>query len=94
MIRVRWTLAAAADLERIALYLNEHQPSLSRTTSVRIYQAAASLTAFPSRGRTGRVEGTRELALPPLPFVIVYTVDADFVSIARVLHGAQDWPPQ
>ena len=94
MTPIRWTRAAADDLERIALYLQEHRPALAQPTTIRLYQVAASLADFPNRGRVGRLAGTRELTAPPLPFVIVYTVAAGVVSIARVLHGAQSWPPQ
>ncbi len=59
-----------------------------------IYDSAGSLKSFPNKGRTGRVEGTRELALPPLPFVVVYRVLKDIVEIANVIHGAQKWPPK
>jgi plasmid stabilization system protein ParE len=38
------------------------------------------------------MEGTRELPLPPLPFVVVYRLRGEAVEIARVLHGAQRWP--
>ena len=43
----------------------------------------------------GRVEGTRELPVPPLPFIVVYRVleGADVVEIVNVVHGAQRWPP-
>lgn len=94
MTSIRWTRAAAGDLEHIALYLQEHRPALAQPTTIRLYQAAASLANFPNRGRVGRLAGTRELTAPPLPFVIIYTVAAGVVSIARVLHGAQSWPPQ
>jgi plasmid stabilization system protein ParE len=43
-------------------------------------------------GRPGRVAGTRELALAPLPFIVVYRVREYRVEIARILHGAQRWP--
>jgi addiction module RelE/StbE family toxin len=90
--QVRWTRAAADDLQRIALYLKEHQPAVAESTTKKIYQAAESLIQFPHRGRIGQQEGTRELVAVPLPYVIVYSVRDDFVSIARIVHGAQDWP--
>jgi toxin ParE1/3/4 len=45
-------------------------------------------------GRPGRVEGTRELAFPPLPYIAVYEIagDRDEVRLLRILHGAQQWP--
>jgi toxin ParE1/3/4 len=60
-----------------------------------IYDRAAALETDPYLGRRGRVEGTRELPLPPLPFIIVYRVleQADAIEIVNVIHGAQRWPP-
>ena len=50
------------------------------------------LLTFPNRGRPGKREGTRELVLAPLPYVVVYTVQGDVVLVVRILHGAQQWP--
>ncbi|EEY4016472.1 type II toxin-antitoxin system RelE/ParE family toxin [Escherichia coli] len=46
-----------------------------------------------TKGRNGRVEGTRELVIHP-HFVLVYEVDSQWgkVYILRVLHTAQKWP--
>ncbi len=30
--------------------------------------------------------------LSSLPYVVVYKVASDVLHIARILHGAQDWP--
>jgi toxin ParE1/3/4 len=44
-------------------------------------------------GRAGRVRGTRELVVPGLPYIVIYRVRKDTIQIARILHGAQLWPP-
>ena len=69
-MHVRWTPAAADDLEQIAGYWKEHNPSAAQATVVKLYDAAQSLRQFPYRGRTGREAGTRELVVSPLPYVI------------------------
>jgi plasmid stabilization system protein ParE len=79
-------------LAQIGAYLKEHRPAFAYPTVSRLYQAAESLIQFPYRGRVGQEAGTRELVVPRLPYVIVYQVAGDVVSIARILHGAQDWP--
>ena len=91
MIRIRWTRAAAADLEQIGNYLKEHNPRVARPTVTKLYDAAVSLRRLPNRGRAGSQAGTRELVIPSLPYVIVYQVAGETVHIARVVHGAQDW---
>ncbi|MDP9054260.1 MAG: type II toxin-antitoxin system RelE/ParE family toxin [Acidobacteriota bacterium] len=90
MTHIRWAPAAADDLESIGKYLREHHPSLTQSTVRKLYDAARSLKKFPNRGRVGQMENTRELVTFPLPYIIVYRVDSDFVHIFRVLHAAED----
>src|ERR1035437_5602405 len=61
-------------------------------TAREIYERAGALKTFPHRGRQGRVKGTRELPLPPLPFIVVYRTLSYAVEIANIIHGAQRWP--
>ncbi len=91
-MRVEWTHAAAADLEEISDYLFEQNPGIAVDTTRRIYQTAAELKQFPSRGRPGRKKGTRELVLVPLPYLVVYEIVDQKVRVLRVLHGARRWP--
>jgi toxin ParE1/3/4 len=91
-MRVRWTPAAADDFENIANYLFEQTPENAARLIREIYRAPNGLESFPKRGRVGKKEGTRELVLPSLPYVIVYRVTSESVYILRVLHGSQDWP--
>jgi toxin ParE1/3/4 len=91
-MKLRWSPEAAADLTRIAQYIRKENTSAALRVARRIYQGAASLTDFPLRGRPGRIAGTRELVISPLPYVLVYRIKDNFVEIARVLHGAQQWP--
>jgi len=50
------------------------------------------LADHPGIGRPGRVDGTRELVIPGLPYVIAYLHRGDTVTVLRVLHGAMRWP--
>jgi len=93
-MQLRWAPAAAEDLFRIVEYIRHENPAAAERIAKTIYESAGSLKSFPNKGRTGRVEGTRELPLPPLPFVVVYRVLEDKVEIANAIHGAQKWPPK
>ena len=42
--------------------------------------------------RAGRVSGTREMVVRS-NYVVIYTEDTRAVTILRVLHAAQQWPP-
>jgi addiction module RelE/StbE family toxin len=91
-MQLRWTEEAADDLERIADYVLEHAPDRAPELITHLYDAPTALLTFPNRGRPGKREGTRELVLTPLPYVVVYTVRDDVVFVVRILHGARQWP--
>jgi len=93
-MQIRWSHQAAEDFESAIQHILKENPTAARRISRIIYDGIGALARFPRRGRTGRVEGTRELVFAPLPFVAVYRVKGEFVEVVRILHGAQEWPSQ
>jgi toxin ParE1/3/4 len=91
-MKIEWSPEAAADFAGIVDYIHKQSPAIADRVAHSIYDSSASLESFPNRGRPGRVEGTRELILAPLPFIVVYRVKRNVVEIARVLHGSQRRP--
>jgi len=89
-MRIRWTPAAALDLQRISDYLKDHHPHYREPTIRKLYAAIRSLKESPHLGRVGREQGTRELVFPPLPYVAVYRVTEHSIEVLRIFHGAQD----
>ena len=74
----------------------ESRPESARRVAKSVVERIGTLEAFPHLGRSGRIEGTREIAFPPLPFIAIYEVletQAE-VRVLRILHGAQQWPPR
>ena len=90
-MRVRWTVPAADDLDSIKNYLQQHYPNFAEATVRTIFQRIRSLKTSPNRGRSGHRSGTREMALTPLPYVVVYAVKSEAIEILHIYHGAQDW---
>jgi addiction module RelE/StbE family toxin len=91
-MHLRWTQEAANDLEHIADYLLTHAPDRAPELVRAVYDAPSALLTFPNRGRPGKKEGTLELVLTPLPYIVVYRVRGDVIFVVRILHGAQQWP--
>lgn len=91
-MEIRWSPEAAADFTAVIQYIRQDNSSAAFRVARSIYDAVAQLNTFPNRGRPGRINGTRELPLPRLPFVVVYRVRENTVEIVRLLHGAQQWP--
>lgn len=88
-MRVRWTPAAAADLEEISNYLKDKHPSYRQPTILKLYEGIRSLKEFPNRGRQGREEGTRELVFSPLPYIVAYRIKGQDVEVLRIFHAAR-----
>jgi toxin ParE1/3/4 len=91
-MHIRWTPAAAADLDHISTYLKDHHPHYRQPTIRKLYEAIRSLKTLPYRGRIGREEGTRELSFSPLPYVAVYRVKEQSIEVLRIYHTAQNRP--
>lgn len=88
-MRVRWTTAAAADLQAINDYLKEHYPQHRQPTMRKLYDTARALKQWPYRGRPASEEGTREIVFSPLPYILNYRVTDQAIEILRIYHGAQ-----
>lgn len=90
-MEVVWLEGAVADLEEIFEYIAARNPSAAPRVAETLYDSAARLAAHPRLGRRGRIDGTRELVVPRLPFIIVYRVLEQSVEVLRVIHGSRDW---
>lgn len=75
-------------------YIAAENPSAAIRIDEEIERQTDMLAQFPFMGREGRVSGTRELVIRRSPFILVYRVKGKRVEILRLLHGAQQWPPQ
>jgi len=83
----------AADLDRIVDHIAKDNPAAALDMWDAIESQVERLCYFPRSGRTGRMPETRELVVTGTAYIIVYIVGDD-VELVRVLHGAQQWPPE
>jgi toxin ParE1/3/4 len=92
-METHWSAPAADDLERICRWIERENPEAARRVAAVIYNGIGQLKDFPAMGRaSNRLEGRRELVLPPLPYIAVFQVKQNYIEISRIFHGAQDWP--
>lgn len=89
---VRWLSTAEHDLSALVAWYEENAPDYLSPVAQQIWDASQSLQAMPLRGRTGLVDGTRELLVPCLPYMLVYVVTGEDVAILRLVHQHQNWP--
>jgi toxin ParE1/3/4 len=86
---VRYKKRALRDIERIHGYIAEFDPGAAKRVVERIAHSISRLNILPLSGRPGSVRGTRLLAVPGLPYIVVHRVHDDRVDIIAVLHTAQ-----
>ncbi|MFM0091556.1 type II toxin-antitoxin system RelE/ParE family toxin [Paraburkholderia sediminicola] len=93
-MRLEWSAFAIDDRDAIFDYIEEDSPHAAAVVDDRIRVQVRQLLQFPETGRSGRVEGTRELVISRTPYIAAYRIAGDTVHILRVLHGAQLWPDE
>jgi toxin ParE1/3/4 len=89
---LEWRPTALADLVAIIAYIADDNPDAAQRLKDDIEARTSRLAEHPKLYRAGRVAGTREMVVRS-NYVVVYAEDARAVSILRVLHAAQQWPP-
>ena len=92
MKQVVWFHRAVISLEKIGDYIAQDNPQAAYKVIQKIRTHGDSLAYNPELGRLGRVEGTRELVVPGLPYILPYTVESDRIIILHVLHTSRKWP--
>ena len=88
-----WRQAARNDLLAIVDYIADDSPAAAQALKDDIEAKVSALSDHPKLYRAGRVEGTREMVVRG-NYVVIYTESQAAISILRVLHGAQQWPPE
>jgi toxin ParE1/3/4 len=89
---LEWRQTARADLLSIVDYISDDNPDPAQRLKDDIEAKVANLPEHPKLYSAGRVHGTREMVVRS-NYVVVYTEDTRSVTILRVLHAAQQWPP-
>lgn len=73
-------------------YISQDNPQAAVTLDDEFELAAERACESPDMYKTGRVKGTREIVVRP-HYIMVYQIEGDVLSVLRVLHAAQKWPP-
>ena len=73
-------------------FLAARSPLIAQRLAERVRQRIEALQDQPLLGRPGRIAGTRELVIVSTPFIAIYQVREDVITITRLLHHARQWP--
>ncbi|NWE71999.1 type II toxin-antitoxin system RelE/ParE family toxin [Pseudomonas gingeri] len=89
---LEWLQVARADLLAIVDYISDDNPDAAQRLKDDIEAQAAKLPEHPKLFRPGRVPGTREMVVRS-NYLVIYVEDSRAVTVVRILHAAQLWPP-
>ncbi len=89
-MRVVWSVRARADLDHIRRYIARDNPKAAERMAGSILATVEGLIDNPRMGHAGAELGTFEIVARP--YVIVYELYRDRVSIIGIWHGAQRRP--
>ncbi|MEM5312339.1 type II toxin-antitoxin system RelE/ParE family toxin [Paraburkholderia sp. JHI869] len=85
---VEWLPRAVEQLLSIIDYVSEDSPAAAVALGQSIREKTTMLATYPTRYRTGRVRGTREMVVMP-NYIVVYRIAGERVQILRVRHARQ-----
>lgn len=95
-MQLKWTEPAADDLEEVEAFIaRDNSPAVAIDVVLKIINTLETvLPVHPDAGRLGRVQGTRELVIGGVPYLVVYRLNDTerWIEVLRVLHDAQRWP--
>ena len=89
-MRVIYSSAARRDLDAIIDYISLEDRAAAERVFFAISDSVDRLADYPNMGHVGRVPDTRELSVTGLPYIVVYEVSAEVVTVLAVFHGARD----
>jgi addiction module RelE/StbE family toxin len=91
-MRIIWLEEAERDLDRIVERIAEDNPAATLSVLATLRESPRALAEHPRFGRPGRVEGTRELGVSGLPYILPYEIRDQEIRILAVMHTSRKWP--
>lgn len=89
---IRLAHQADADLDAIRDYIGQHSPRAANQVLDQIFETLELLANHPELGERRNDLGEELRAFVVRPYVIFYYSVADGIHVARIVHGARDFP--
>ena len=93
-MKLKWTLIADVELLQLVTYVYPRNRYAALKLHSRTRLRVRQLERFPFSGRPGRMPGTRELIVGKSPYIAVYVVEEETVTIHHIVHTSRQWPPE
>ena len=88
-VEIVWSPLARSRLQEIRAYVARDKSDAAERLATRIVAVVEVLRDHPRLGRAGAEPGVRELVIGGTPYIVVYRVQRNRVTINTIWHGAQ-----
>ena len=88
-VEIIWSPLARTRLQEIRAFVALDKPDAAVRLATRIVAVVETLKTHPHLGRTGAEPGLRELVIGGTPYIVLYRVRGERVTINTIWHGAQ-----
>jgi toxin ParE1/3/4 len=89
-VEIAWSPLALARLQEIRAYVALDNEDAAERLATRITTVVEALRIHPYLGRVGQEAETRELLVGSTPYIVVYRIRGERISITTIWHGAQN----
>jgi toxin ParE1/3/4 len=88
-VEIVWSPLARTRLREIRAYVARDKPQAAERLATRIVALVEALRNHPQLGRVGAEPGIRELVVGSTPYIVLYRVQGQRVTIGTIWHAAQ-----
>jgi len=88
-VEIVWSALARTRLREIRAYVARVKPEAAERLATRIVAMVEALRNHPRLGRVGAEPGIRELVIGSTPYIVLYRVQDQRITISTIWHAAQ-----
>lgn len=88
-VEIVWSALARSRLKEIRAFIARDKPEAAERLATRIVAMVEALRNHPRMGRVGADPGIRELVIGGTPYIVLYNVEGQRITISTIWHATQ-----
>ena len=88
-VEIVWSTLARTRLREVRAYVARDKPEAAERLATRIVAMVEALRNHPRLGRVGAEPGIRELVIGSTPYIVLYRLQDQRITISTIWHAAQ-----
>ena len=88
-VEIVWSALARTRLRQIWAYVARDKPEAAERLAMRMVAMVEALRNHPRLGRVGTEPGIRELVIGSTPYIVLYRVQDQRITVSTIWHAAK-----